>query len=189
MRTRILAALAVVAATALFAGSPAAAAPPALITFRVTISGTASGNPFTQTGTLTLHRTVTTAGSTNGVNPLDVCLRAGFPAGLPAPGAIWLGSNSACFPIGRADLDMGAVNVSDSRVDFEPDGRLQATLINLWTARGSVVSCPYAPVAGSAIYRFDTGNRLSGSVRLSGYGGAACGWSTYSATVAGVRIA
>jgi hypothetical protein len=191
MRTRILAAAAAavaVIAGALMSGAPAEAAPVALQTFRVTIKGTASGNAFTQTGTLTLHRTITTAGTRNGLNPLDVCLRVGFPAGLPAAGAIWLGTNSACFPFRRADLDMGQVGVAGNALTFTPDSRLQATNVNLWTGSGSVTACPYSPGSGSAVYRFNPAARtMTGTVRLSGYGGAFCGRSTYAATLTGVR--
>ncbi|GAA4600702.1 hypothetical protein BJY16_003630 [Actinoplanes octamycinicus] len=170
-------------------GSPAQAAPAALATWNVTIDGTASGTAFRAGGTVTMHRTVTSAGTTNGVNPLDVCLRSGFPAGAPATGAIWLGSTSACFPLRRSDLDMAGVSVAGSRVTVVPDGRLQATMVNNWTARTSVTGCIYSPTSGSAVYQVNADGSLSGSIQLRGYGGAFCGWSTYSASLTGRRAA
>jgi hypothetical protein len=179
-----------IAAAALLAGLlpavPASAAiPPTLASWRVTINGTASRVAFSIDGTVTMHRTVTRE-TTNGANEVDVCLRAGFPGGLPSAGAIWFGSNSACFPVARADLDLAHVSVGDDEVTVEADGRLQALHINLWTGRPTVTTCPYSPTGGSAVYRIDSDGSLSGSVRLQGYGGAFCGTSSYSATVRGV---
>jgi hypothetical protein len=166
---------------------PAAAAlPPTLASWRVTISGTASRNAFTIDGTVTMHRTVTRS-TTNGVNEIDVCLKAGFPAGLPSTGAIWYGSNSACFQVARANLDLAYVGFSGDEMTVRADGRLQALVINLWTGRPTVSTCPYSPTGGSAVYRINSDGSLSGSVRLQGYGGAFCGTSTYDATVRGVR--
>jgi hypothetical protein len=174
--------------TALLPGAPASAVlPPAVASWRVTVSGTASGNPFTIGGTVTLHRTITRAGTTNGLNAGDICLKAGFPAGLPAAGAIWYGTNSACFPVARADLDLAYVTVTGNQITANPDGRLQALMINVWTSRPSVTTCPYSPTGGTAVYRVNTNGSLSGTLRLQGYGGAFCGTSTYHATVTGVR--
>jgi hypothetical protein len=173
---------------AVFAGLlpavPASAAlPPSVASWRVTISGTTSGKPFTVGGTVTLHRTVTRAGTINGVNRGDVCLKAGLPAGRPPRGAIWYGSNSACFPAVRENLDLAYVAVSGNQLTVNPDRRFQDPATNVWTDR-----CSYSATGGAATYRVHTNGTLSGSVRLQGQGGAACGTSTYNATLTGVRL-
>ncbi|MEV4279627.1 hypothetical protein [Actinoplanes xinjiangensis] len=175
--------------TALLLGAPASAAlPPAVASWRVTVSGTVSGSPFTVGGTVTLHRTVTRAGTANGLNAGDVCLKAGFPAGLPATGAIWYGTNSACFGVARANVDLAYVTVTSNQITAKPDGRLRALMANTWMKRSAATTCPYSPAGGTAVYRVDDNGSLSGTLRLQGQGGAYCGPSGYHATVTGVRI-
>lgn len=165
----------------------AAQAATILQAYSVTISGTASGNPFTRTGTLIVATTVTRA-TTNGVNPVEVCLNSGTPAASPDAGAIRFNSNSACIS-SRATLDLTFVSVSGGTVTVTPDSRIAATGGNVFTTRRSITACPYFPSAGSARYTFFTNNTVSGTIRITGYGGAFCGSSTYAATVTGRRIA
>lgn len=167
--------------------APAPVAPPAVASWRVTIDGTVSGQRFTIGGKVTLHRTITRTGTANGVNRGDVCLMAGFPAGRPATGAIWYGSNSSCFPVGRANLDMAHVAVSGNQITVDPDQRLRKLMTSMWTARPSLSSCLYSPGGGTATYRINADGSLSGELRLRGRGGPHCGPSGYRATLTGVR--
>lgn len=107
-----LSGLAIVASVGLGAGTGVAAAAPApsvtssdlrpaahasSLVDEVVIEGTASGNAFRRTATLTLIATVTDV-TGNGVNPYEACLRSGFPAGTPAVGAIWYGTTCGRAP-------------------------------------------------------------------------------------------
>jgi hypothetical protein len=179
---RNLAVTAAVSAVVLPAAPASAVLPPSVASWWVTITGTTSGKPFIVGGTVTLHRTVTRAGTTNGVNRGDVCLQAGLPAGRPTRGAIWYGSNSACFPDGRENLDLAYVTVTGNQLTVNPDRRFQAPMTNVWVDR-----CSYSATSGAATYRVHTNGSLSGSLRLQGNGGASCGTSTYIATLTGVR--
>lgn len=165
--------------------TPAGAGTASASTYAIKITGTSSNNQFTITGTLSTRATVTKA-TTNGVNPFEVCLKAGSPAARPTTGAIQYGTNSACFPSAGANVDTSQVRGSTSSVSIVPDGRLQATLLNQWNARGGVAVCVYAPVNGSITLRF-SGTKVTGTVDLEGFGGSSCGRSSYRARITGSR--
>lgn len=153
--------------------------------YDVTISGTVSGHQFQRSATLKVVPVITTVGTTNGVNDVDVCLVSGSPAAQPAVGAIWFGSNSACDPgAGSADIDLGYVTVDGTTITVKPDEKVAATLGNNFTSSAGIAACLYAPVSGSLSIRTDGGS-VSGSLDVSGYGGAMCGNSAYQATVTG----
>lgn len=154
--------------------------------WRVVISGTASGHPFRRIALLALAPTQTRV-TTNGLNPVDVCLISGTPAVQPQPGAIHFSSNSSCYGY-RSRLDMGYVRVSGGTVLFAPDSRLSATFVNNHTASYGVTACIYYPVSGLGSYTFFSNGVVRGSVRYSGFAGFGCGWSTYIASLAGSRI-
>lgn len=167
---------------------PVAARAAALVGYQVTITGTASGNPFTISGLMAIAPTVTVA-TTNGVNPVEVCLKAGNPATQPAAGAIQYGSNSACFRSRGANIDMVYAGLSDSlKYTTVPDSRLQATFLNHWTNRSGVTACIYSPVDGRTSYTF-TETAVTGTIALQGFAGAGCGSSSYVASITGRRVA
>jgi hypothetical protein len=153
--------------------------------WQVTIRGTVSGWSFTRSATVTSYRTITQIGTTNGINPVDLCLKSGFPAGLPSRGAIWFGSNSGCFPYRRSYLDMAYVSASGTRAVVQPDSRLLATYVNTWTSSNSLAACPFSPASGTVVYQLGAGGTITGTISLRGYGGAFCGWSNYQATLSG----
>jgi hypothetical protein len=157
-------------------------------TFAVTVSGNAGGNGFTRTGTLVLAPTVTNV-TTNGVNPLEVCLTSGYPAGVPQVGAIRFGSNAKCFASNGSNLDVAYVAVSGGTVAIAPDSAIGATYINNFTRTSGVTACIYTPVSGQAQYTFYTNGTVYGSISITGYGGAFCGYSSYTASVSGYQIA
>jgi hypothetical protein len=176
---------AVVTMTAVLS-TPASAAARKVIVYRVTIRGTASGNPFAVRGVLLLAPTVTRV-TTNGVNPFEACLASGFPAGNPQTGAIRYGTNSACFRSRGANIDTVFARLRGRTYRTRPDGRLQATFLNNWTARPGITACIYSPVSGSTVYRLRN-KRVRGAIHMRGYGGAFCGFSTYDARIRGRRI-
>ncbi|WP_156893020.1 hypothetical protein [Actinokineospora enzanensis] len=155
---------------------------PATGAFTVTISGTVSGNSFRRTGTLRVVSTITTTGTTNGVNPVDVCLISGFPAGQPEVGAIRFGSNSGCYPSTSAKLDMATVSANGNTYTVAPDERMAATGSNNFTASSDYIfACPFFPVSGQLRLTLDRG--VQGAIDITGYGGASCGSSHYQATI------
>jgi Zn-dependent protease with chaperone function len=155
-------------------------------TFDVTLTGTASGNYFERTATLSFEPTISEEGTTNGVNPIDVCLISGFPGAQPEPGAIWLGSNSGCNPgASAANIDMGSVETDDATVNFAPDPDIAATMANNFTASGGLTACIYAPVDGWLTVTVSADGSVSGSISITGYGGAMCGNSGYEAELSG----
>ncbi len=175
-----------VAAAGVAAADPARATQATEFVYEVTIEGTASGNAFSRTATLTVLPTVTDV-TENGVNPYEACLRSGFPAGAPEVGAIWYGTNTACFPDNGQSLDL-AIAVEDANgFHTEPDPNLQALMVNAWTASDSYIyAFPYGPVSGGTSYQFFEDGTVQGVIELVGHGGMG-GTSTYSAVLSGVR--
>ncbi|GAA1980683.1 cell wall-binding repeat-containing protein [Catenulispora subtropica] len=154
--------------------------------YAVTLSGVAGGNAFQRSAIVILHPTVTTTGTTNGVNPVDVCLLSGNPGGVPEAGAIWNGSNSACDPgATSAAIDMGFVTVDGSTVTLQPDERIAATGANVFTTEPGLGAFPYFPVSGSMTVTANADGTLTGTVDIVGYGGAFGGSARYQAQISG----
>ncbi|MEV7012364.1 hypothetical protein [Streptosporangium sp. NPDC051022] len=188
MRARIMLSTlagAALVATALPAPAQASGTARGSASYSVTISGNVNGRNFQRSGTVVLRSTVTRV-TTNGVNPVDVCLKSGFPAGAPDVGAIWYGSNSACVR-SAASLDMAFVSVNGNTVTVSPDKRISATSANNFTATSSITTCIYYPVEGGATYTFRDNGTVSGRISIRGFGGYPCGNSTYNATLSGRR--
>ncbi|WP_410613942.1 hypothetical protein [Amycolatopsis sp. lyj-109] len=152
--------------------------------YDVTISGSVSGTSFRRSATLRIVKTISSTGTTNDVNPVDVCLVSGNPAGQPQPGAIWFGSNSGCAPgAGKAHLDLATVDVDGDTVTVEPVENMAATGGNVFTSSSSIAACPFFPVSGRL--RVSAGSGVSGSIEVTGYGGAFCGNTVYQAKISG----
>ncbi|NUR59892.1 MAG: hypothetical protein HOV87_14660 [Catenulispora sp.] len=167
-------------------GGPAPSGP-ALGSYTVTITGTVGLSSFQRTGTLTLRPTITTVGTENGVNPLDVCLVSGNPAAFPDVGAIWNGSNSACHPAATAaGLDMGTVTVQGTTVLFQPDANIAATQNNIFNEYGGITACVYYVRTGGMIVRTNADGTLDGAIDVVGYGGL-CDSREYKAQITGRR--
>ncbi|WP_439378008.1 hypothetical protein [Amycolatopsis lexingtonensis] len=153
--------------------------------YEVTLSGSVEGRSFRRSATLRVVETISSTGTTNDVNPVDVCLVSGNPAAQPQPGAIRLGSNSGCLPsTAAADLDLAEVDADGGTITVEPVENVAATGGNLFTASTSVAACPYYPVSGRLRVTIDGGD-VSGSIEVTGYGGAFCGRTAYDATISG----
>ncbi|CNE46605.1 chaperone protein DnaK [Mycobacterium tuberculosis] len=154
-------------------------------TYTVSLSGTVGGQTFQRTAQLQVTSTVARVGTNNGVNPIEVCLRSGFPAGTPEVGAIWFGTNTACFPERGAQLDTATVEVSGDTVTVRPDARIAAAGLNQFTASGNYIyACLYQPVSGTMTVTF-SGASASGELDINGYSGpcqAAGTNTTYTAT-------
>lgn len=158
--------------------------------YEVILRGQASEDPFERPATVTVTPTVTTTGSTNGVNAIEVCLRSGSPTATPDAGAVWLGSNSACFPTSQADVDLAVVTPSGAAVTVAPDSDLAATRINVFSAADSPGACVYAVSAGEVVYRFGP-DSVAATLEITGTGdacGPTGGSATYTATLTGTRM-
>lgn len=131
--------------------------------------------------------TIAATGTTNGVNPTEVCLISGFPAGQPDVGAIWLSSNSGCDPgAGAADIDLAFVTVEANTITVKPDERVAATAGNNFTSSSDYIrACLFLPVSGRLRVTTGDGGSVRGEVDVTGYGGASCGNSAYHATISG----
>ncbi|MGW5724084.1 hypothetical protein ACWEVP_48520 [Amycolatopsis sp. NPDC003865] len=153
--------------------------------YDVTISGSVSGHSFRRPATLRVVDTISSSGTTNDVNPVDVCLVSGNPAAQPQPGAIRFGSNSGCLPgSGAADLDLASVDADGTTITVEPVENIAATGGNVFTASSSIAACPYYPVSGRLRVTIDDGD-VSGSIEVTGYGGAFCPSTSFDATISG----
>lgn len=157
--------------------------------YAVTISGTVSTNNFRRSGEIVLRPVVDGVATQNGVNPFELCLRSGFPAGAPETGALWFGSNTACFPT-RSDIDMVSVELNGNTYAAVPDAGLGATGVNGWTAESGLTACLYFPIEGRTVLTFDAEGGVEGRIDMVGFFGG-CGAvgtrSTYKATVSGRR--
>jgi hypothetical protein len=181
------AALLVTATLAVTGAGTAQARAAAPVTYEIVIEGTASGNAFQRTGTITLMPT-TSEVTTNDVNPYEVCLRSGFPAGTPEVGAIWYGTNTSCFPDNGQAVDLTYAVEDETGYYTEPDPNVQALMVNHWTASENYIyAFPYGPYQGATSYRFADDGTVTGTVELVGHGGMG-GNSTYSAALSGTRV-
>ncbi|MFJ7219858.1 hypothetical protein [Amycolatopsis sp. NPDC098790] len=153
--------------------------------YDVTISGSVSGHSFRRSATLRVVETISSSGTTNDVNPVDVCLVSGNPAAQPQPGALRFGSNSGCLPgSGAADLDLASVEADGDTITVEPVENMAATGGNVFTSSSSVAACPFFPKSGRLRVTIDGGD-VSGSIEVTGYGGAFCGNTVYDAQISG----
>jgi hypothetical protein len=157
--------------------------------YTVHLTGTVSGHDFARDGRIEVRTTVTAAGTTNGVNPYDVCLKSGFPGAAPEVGAIWFGTNSACFAA-TAQIDLASTEVSGSTYVARPDPSVEGVGVNGWTAQDGSVACIYVPNGGSATYEFHDDGTVTGHLDLTGFV-AVCGsigtQSTFTAELTGSR--
>lgn len=80
---------------------------------------------------------------------------------------------------------MGEVEVIDSTATFVPDGSMAATLANNFTVTTGLAACVYAPTTGDLTATVGPDGSVSGTVSITGYGGATCGETSYDAEFSG----
>ncbi|GAA2051118.1 hypothetical protein GCM10009839_67450 [Catenulispora yoronensis] len=165
---------------------PSGGGGPAFGVWDVTISGVVGSNSFQRVGRLAIVPTITTTGTENGVNPVDVCLVSGNPSAVPEPGAIWNGSNAACHPAATlAQLDLGTVTVQGTTVYYQTDSNISATFNNLFNQYGGLAACPYYVRSGGMAVRTNADGSVTGAIDVVGYG---CGFVEYKAQITGTRV-
>lgn len=156
--------------------------------YALTLTGTVAGHTFERPAQLSVTGTIAEHDTTNGVNALDICLVSGFPPGAPDLGAIWLGSNTGCFPsAGPVDIDLTRTTVTAATVTVEPDETVAAAGLNTFVDSGDRNACLHHAVAGSMTAAFGPDATVSGRVEITG--DDACGARTaFTATFTGALL-
>lgn len=184
---RITLLLVLAAFFALLAAGPAHAQVPRAGIYDVTIRGNAEGVPFARTGTLFVLPRVTNI-TTNGRNPVDVCLFSGRPFTSPQSGSIWLHSNSYCVNTRGARLDMAFVSMSlaTNRVFVRPDSRIAAVGVNGFNINSGLLANVYQIYSGAESLAFrNRGRTVVGTVNVLGTGAIFPSSQRYSASLSG----
>ncbi len=184
---RVTILIVLVALTAIGVAAPAQADVPRSGLYDVTIRGNADGIPFQRTGTLYLLPTITRT-TTNGVNPVDVCLFSGSPFVSPQSGAIWLHSNSYCVNTRGARLDMARVSMSraNSRMLVQPDPSISAVGVNGFNNSSGLLANVYQIFGGYQLLEFRNGGRtVVGTIDVVGTGAIFDSENHYRATLVG----
>jgi uncharacterized membrane protein YgcG len=183
-----LAALALcVGALLLAPAAGAGAAIPRSALYDIRLEGNVNGIQFARTGVLAVDATVTTA-TTNGVNPMDLCMASGSPFISPEPGAIWFATNAICVNPSGALQDMAYVSVDPptSTITIHPDPAISATGINGFNQNGGLTANVYQIFDGTLEVNFEgNGETLAGSVDFLGTGAIFHSEQRYVATLTG----
>lgn len=167
-------------------GGASAAAPSGSMVYQVTISGTASGNPFTRTGYVVLSSTITRT-TTNGVNPLDVWLTSGNPLTSPQLGAISFGTNNSYLG-GSSLLDIAyvAYNGTTQTITIQPDPSYGGIGANVFNSSGGLLGSLYQIYGGQMQLQLrDGGSTIAGTVDVVAKGAYYYTQASYRATVTG----
>ena len=183
MLTLVLAAICL----SLTIAGPASAAIPRAAIYNVQIQGAVNGLPFARSGGLAIDQTVTRATS-NGVNPVDLCLASGSPFINPERGAIWFATNGICVNANGALQDMAFVsaNPAASTVAVRPDPGISATGINGFNGSSGFTAAVWQIFDGSMVLRFQgQGETVTGELSLLGTGAIFHSENTYVATLTG----
>jgi hypothetical protein len=160
---------------------------PQMGTWDITLQGDVNGIGFTRPGLLVLGPTVTRV-TTNGVNPVDVCIKSGSPFIAPETGAIWFYTNGICLNPNGALQDMAFVSADAqaSTVVVRPDPAISATGINGFNQNNGLLANVYQIFDGSETIRFQgDGAAVQGSLNLLGTGSIYHSEQRYTATFSG----
>ncbi len=181
-------ALALCAIGATLALAPAAAASiPQSAVYDIQLQGAVNGLPFTRSGGMAIGPTVTQA-TTNGVNPIDLCLASGSPFITPERGAIWFATNSVCANANGALLDLAfvAANRAAGTTTIRPDPALSATGVNGFNGSSGYTAAIWQIFDGTMTLRFQgQGQTVTGTLDLLGTGAIFHSENTYKATLSG----
>ena len=184
---RVLAgALSVCALLSASAGGAAASIPQSAV-YDVQIQGAVNGLPFARAGNMAIGPT-TTAATTNGVNPIDLCLGSGSPFISPERGAIRFATNGICVNASGARQDMAFVtaNQAASTVTIRPDPALSATGINGFNGSSGFTAAVWQIFDGTLTLQFQgRGETVTGTMQLLGTGAIFHSENTYNATLTG----
>ena len=153
----------------------------------ITISGDVNGISFVRTGVLVLDGTITPV-TTNGVNPVDLCIKSGSPFIAPETGAIWMYTTGYCVNPNGALQDMAFVSVDAAAgiVRIRPDPAISATGINGFNQNSGLLANVYQIFEGNETVQFvGNGATVQGSLDLLGTGAIYHSEQRYTATFSG----
>lgn len=150
--------------------------------YNVIINGTVNTNniPFQSFGSLAISPTITTVGTGNGINPVDVALVSGNPPGGPVAGGIWYFTNSAMYTfvggsgdIVNSTLDYAYVSVNGGCYTIQPDANflmgLSRTNPSVFTVSSSLVAQLYYVIQGTmTVCSNDNWRTVFGSINYLG---------------------
>jgi len=163
----------------------------------VTLQGTVQGRPFTRPGTLVLADPVSSQGTSNGQNPLEVLIVSGSPAISPSVGAIQYFTNtfftyltSGTAP-SAAQLDVAYVSTTDTKVVVQPDSRISlgTAFFNIFNAASGITANIYQVTSGQLDFQFtDDFKSVDGNINIVGSSYFFYGTSPYVAKVKGTLL-
>ena len=124
----------------------------------------------------------------NGLNPIEVELATGNPAGAPETGALWFMSNNG-FLGSRSLVDLAYVSSVGSRITVTADSRVSEVGANAFTARPGLGATLYHPYSGGMVLNFtNSSHNVTGSVNLLGHGYSYSSGTPYRATLSGYYL-
>jgi hypothetical protein len=168
------------------AGSAGAAIPQSAV-YDVQLQGNVNGVPFSRTGGMAVGPTVTAATS-NGVNPIDLCLGSGSPFITPELGAIWFSTNTVCVNSSGARLDMAFVSADPQAgvVTIRPDPNTSATGANGFSQSSGLTGAVWQIFDGAMTVSFQgNGETVTGTIDFLGTGAIFHSQNRYTATLTG----
>lgn len=139
--------------------------------FSITLDGTVSSRAFRRSGVLSIRPTVTTQGTTNGVNPIEVIIESGNPVSSPQVGAFQFATNDTFLGGRGGQLDTAFVDL-DARagvIQIQPDFGLAIVSLNGFNSSSGLFAEFKAINEGSITLRFtEGGSRVSGTINVLG---------------------
>lgn len=155
--------------------------------WNVTLQGQSQGQIFARQGFLFITPTLTTTGTTNGVNPFDVFLLSGNPGATPEAGAIWFMTNNAMVGSpSQIDLAYVAYDPNAQLLQVQPDINLSAVGINTFNAYSGLTADVYQIFDGAMQIQSQDGfATISGIVDILGTGAIFHSNTRYTATLSG----
>jgi hypothetical protein len=150
-------------------------------TYTATVRGTNfDGASFELAGELTV-------GPSGDELPYRWCLKVGLPAGDPKPGAIWFGSHGSCFGAGRSTpvVTWRHSGAEHELVPVNPPPSVRDSLNSFYATNVDMAEANQ-PDGGAVRFRVD-GNRLTGTIDLTGVAMGNTKRGTYTATLTAIR--
>lgn len=182
--TAMLASLMVAGVAAAYMLWPAA--PPRLAagTYLVSLRGTAAnGATFDRQGELRIRETADVG------LPYLLCLKVGFAAGDPGPGAVWFGSQPSCFG-SDAPGPLVDMRIEGRDIVIEPRAHGLEPAEAMWqfSITSGLFSCHYAPDSGQ-VRLTPSGTAIAGALNLRGLDSCgSSGQGTFTAELSATRV-
>ena len=159
----------------------------------VTLDGRNKGNaqPFVVSGQLLITSGISSPGTRNGKNPVEVVLKIGDPYGNPRAGNIRYVTNRYLWPYlgGRRDtskVDFAYVSSTATQVGVTIDGNIAAAnTLSVFNVRSGLTANVYNPSSGGVSIVLGSSGAVGGQVNLVGRGMISGGRGNYKAAISG----